>query len=115
MNLLKRVPIMPFIALEKSHRLHDGYCRRFRVGRTQVLLIHYQGVTHLIGDACPHAGASLKKGRIDQGCIHCPKHGLVFELASGRARGGDVVADIPSLTRYAPERRGDEIGFYTGD
>lgn len=37
-----------------------------------------------IKDACPHMGASLSLGEVDEGKVFCPWHGWCFELKSGK-------------------------------
>lgn len=49
-----------------------------------VLVAIVDGVPCAIEDACNHAGASLADGERDDGCVACPMHGYVFELATGR-------------------------------
>lgn len=101
---------MPFIALEKRQRLKNGYCRRFTAGGRPILLIHSEGETYAVDARCPHDGSSLARGRIAAGCIRCPKHGIQFSLASGRAQGGDAVASVPSLGCLPVVAEGDQIG-----
>ncbi len=102
---------MPFIALEKRQRLKNGDCRLHKVAGQRVLLIQQQDRYYAIGDTCPHAGASLRKGRLHDDCIRCPKHGISFDLASGLPRGGEAVAAIAGLKRYEVRVRGDEVGI----
>ncbi len=33
---------------------------------------------------CPHEGAPLHEGTVEEGCIVCPWHAYRFELTSGR-------------------------------
>ncbi len=101
---------MGFVALEKLHRLHDGYRQAVTIGRERLLLLQDGGRLHLIATRCPHAGSSLERGSVREGCITCPKHGIVFDLDSGRAQGGDVFASVPPLTRYRLVYQGNEVG-----
>ncbi|MAT51627.1 MAG: (2Fe-2S)-binding protein [Porticoccaceae bacterium] len=91
---------MAFIPLEQCKNLYEGYRRRFKAGGVHILLVHAAGVTYAIDCRCPHAGASLHKGRLDQGGIVCPKHGICFDLETGRPRGGDIVEGVSSLKFY---------------
>lgn len=36
-----------------------------------------------IEDRCPHSGASLCVGRVENGHVQCPAHGLRFRLTDG--------------------------------
>jgi nitrite reductase/ring-hydroxylating ferredoxin subunit len=51
-----------------------------------IVVTWVEGRALAIEDACNHAGASLAEGHLEGGCIVCPMHGYVFELASGKLR-----------------------------
>ncbi|HSG89173.1 MAG TPA: Rieske 2Fe-2S domain-containing protein [Pseudomonadales bacterium] len=72
---------MPLLRLE---RLVEGLRKVRRVRGRRLLLIHHEGVSHVIEDRCPHMGAALARGHLDEGQLWCPKHGFCFDLASGR-------------------------------
>ena len=42
------------------------------------------GALHAMDDTCPHAGASLSEGDLENGCVTCPLHAWRFELATGQ-------------------------------
>lgn len=75
---------MAYLALEKLQNLQDGYRKPLRVGRQELLLLHEQGKTWLINNACPHKGASLTYAALVANKLHCPMHGMAFDLNSGR-------------------------------
>jgi nitrite reductase/ring-hydroxylating ferredoxin subunit len=65
---------------------------------------------YAIEDACNHAGASLSEGTKRGGCVTCPMHGYVFELATGKLvepRGlcGDQ-------RTFVARREGDEVAVW---
>jgi nitrite reductase/ring-hydroxylating ferredoxin subunit len=49
-------------------------------------------------DTCPHAGASLSAGHIDQDAIVCPRHNWCFILRNGQLRGmeGVTISTYPT-------------------
>lgn len=53
-----------------------------------------------IADSCPHQGASLAGGKVQDGAVQCPAHGLRFDLATGclRQAPGLRVAVYPITT-----------------
>ena len=102
---------MPFIALEKRQYLKNGDCRFYKAAGHKVLLIRQQDRYFAIDSICPHAGASLRKGRLAGACIRCPKHGIHFDLATGRPVGGDAVADVAPLRCFEVVLRGDDVGI----
>jgi nitrite reductase (NADH) small subunit len=43
------------------------------------------GTVCVVDDQCPHAGASLHRGHVDEdGCVICPRHAWHFDLKTGR-------------------------------
>lgn len=63
--------------------------------RLAVFLV--DGAVRVIDNACLHAGGPLADGAVVDGCVICPFHGWVYELASGRCvvgarTAGDVRA-----------------------
>lgn len=46
-----------------------------RVGDTLYCLVRFEGEYHALANACPHMGASLGKGRLEDGYVVCPMHG----------------------------------------
>ncbi len=68
------------------------------------------GTFRAIDDMCPHAGASLGEGWLDDGCVTCPWHAWQFRLSDGaymqnlslkvetfpvRIQDGDIFVTIP--------------------
>ena len=47
-------------------------------GHDHVLFLDGQGQPRLFSDRCPHRGASLALGRLENGCLRCPFHGWMF-------------------------------------
>ncbi len=53
-----------------------------------VAVYQVDGEVHVIADRCPHAGAALSPGELDQGILTCPRHGSQFDVCTGeRVRG----------------------------
>ena len=79
---------MAFVALEMLHQLYDGYRKVCRVDGRDLLLMQEEGKVLLINNSCPHPGATLVHASCIGGALRCPKHGISFDLATGRARDG---------------------------
>jgi nitrite reductase/ring-hydroxylating ferredoxin subunit len=46
------------------------------------------GAVHAVSDTCPHAGATLSEGPLEDGIVTCPRHGSRFDVRTGeRVRG----------------------------
>lgn len=75
------------------------------VGERLVALFCVDGKYHAIDDLCPHQGASLGAGCVQDGEVSCPWHGWRFRLEDGKW------ADNPRLGVDVFETRvvGDEV------
>jgi len=63
------------------------------------------GAYFAIANACPHRGAPLALGLIDEGGIICPLHHFKFDLKTGRCR---LPRDLAART-FAVARDGDSL------
>lgn len=90
-------------AIEVSE-LPPGQARPVQVSpeRSVILSRSASGVISCIDARCVHAGGPLAEGTIDHGCVTCPWHGSVFDLATGAVRHGPASRPQPQLrTRLA--------------
>lgn len=77
-----------------------------------IALFNVRGCYYALDDSCPHQGASLAAGKVVDGKVQCPAHGLRFDLASGclqnvptvkvvaypiHIEAGRVYLDLPGL------------------
>lgn len=70
------------IPVRGARVLHlDG--QRIAVFRTS------DGKIFALRDACPHRGGPLSQGIVHGGCVTCPLHDWVIDLATGKATGPD--------------------------
>ncbi|MFW3899446.1 Rieske (2Fe-2S) protein [Pseudomonas putida CSV86] len=96
-----------FVALERLINLHDGYRKTFRVNGQALLLLVVDNRPVLLEDRCPHQGAPLAAATLEGDVLRCPRHGLSFSLASGRAlQPGCAALNLISLAY-----EGDRIGI----
>jgi nitrite reductase/ring-hydroxylating ferredoxin subunit len=98
---------MAFHPIARLIDLEDGYRSVARVGREEILLICEGGHTHLIGRHCPHAGSPLDQGMVRDSCLTCPKHGVEFDLNTGRA----LNAACRPLRVFTPVYDGASLGI----
>lgn len=93
-----------------SHELGDKPLARRLVGRACVLFRDEQGAVGVLPDRCPHRFAPLSAGRMVDGALECPYHGLRFAAdghcvynphtpSKGPLRAADLEA-WPVLERY---------------
>lgn len=76
----KRLPRAPEVP-------HAG--RRVRVNGRDVALFRYRTRILALAADCPHGGAALEMGDIEDfngaTCICCPRHGFLFDCTSGKS------------------------------
>jgi nitrite reductase (NADH) small subunit/3-phenylpropionate/trans-cinnamate dioxygenase ferredoxin subunit len=85
--------------------LAPGEGRPVQVGNKLVAVFCDRGQYFAIDDVCPHMGAALSGGYVEEGIVTCPWHAWRFRLADG------AWADNPRLKIgcYAVRVVGDEV------
>lgn len=48
----------------------------------EVLVLNVDGVLHAVSNFCPHEGAALQRGPVEEGILYCPLHRWGFTLAT---------------------------------
>jgi nitrite reductase (NADH) small subunit/3-phenylpropionate/trans-cinnamate dioxygenase ferredoxin subunit len=61
----------------------EGEGRTFEAGNKLIAVFLHQGQFHAIDDCCPHMGASLSGGWVENGIVTCPWHAWRFRLEDG--------------------------------
>lgn len=62
----------------------EGEGRAFAVNGRMIAVFHVDGEYTAINDTCPHMGASLAAGWLDDQSVTCPWHAWRFCVKSGR-------------------------------
>jgi nitrite reductase (NADH) small subunit/3-phenylpropionate/trans-cinnamate dioxygenase ferredoxin subunit len=85
--------------------LTEGEGKTVIVADKVVAVFRCGAEVHAIDDLCPHMGASLAGGAVEDGIVTCPWHAWRFRLADG------AWADNPRIKigRYAVRLVGDEV------
>lgn len=83
----------------------DGQGATFTVGDQMIAVFQSDGRYFAIDDLCPHMGASLATGHLEEGVVTCPWHAWRFKVCDG------TWVDNPKLKVGCYEVRveGDEI------
>lgn len=71
------------------------------------------GPVHAAADVCPHRGARLSQGWVEEGCLVCPYHGWRYE-GSGRCveiPANDPATPIPPRARLGSIHAGEKYGL----
>lgn len=100
-----------FVALVPERKLRDGLRVVRRVRGRRLLLLHEDARTWVVEDLCPHRGARLATGALDDGHIWCPQHGFRYDLDSGyRVQPPVTGGGRECLRRFRVEVRRGHIG-----
>ncbi|WP_043307358.1 Rieske 2Fe-2S domain-containing protein [Pseudomonas sp. ML96] len=96
-----------FVALERLINLQDGYRRTFQVAGRDLLLLVVEQQPLLLENRCPHQGAPLHNATLDGHVLRCARHGIAFDLHSGRP----LNAQCAALSRFSLAYDGDRVGI----
>lgn len=100
-----------FVTVAKVGAIAEGTGMAFPVGDKLVAVFNLGGgVYQAINDLCPHMGASLADGPLEDGMVTCPWHAWRFRTSDG------TWCDNPRIKTEAYEVRvvGDEIQVKAG-
>ena len=75
----------------------EGTAKEFAAAGRPICLATEHGRTTAMDNTCPHRGASLAEGSIEDGKLVCAWHGWAFHLSDGSADGmpGEGVQTYP--------------------
>jgi nitrite reductase (NADH) small subunit/3-phenylpropionate/trans-cinnamate dioxygenase ferredoxin subunit len=93
------------IALGKAEAVPEGGSIVVSANQKEVAVFRSNGQFFAIDDLCPHMGASLSGGFVEDGVVTCPWHYWRFRLSDG------AWADSPRIKTgcYAVHVVGDEL------
>ena len=78
-------PPKNFVTVAKVGDIPEGEGRSYQVGDRLVAVFHQNGRYFAIDDLCPHMGASLGSGYLDdEGNVTCPWHAWRFCVRDGK-------------------------------
>jgi len=89
----------------KASDIKDGESKTVAIGNKLIAVFHTEGQYYAIDDVCPHMGASLSGGYLEDKIVTCPWHAWRFRLTDG------AWADNPRLKIgcYAVRVEGDAV------
>jgi nitrite reductase (NADH) small subunit len=93
------------VTVAKAGDIPAGGCVVVNVRQKDIAIFNVNGTLFAIDDMCPHMGASLSGGFVEDGCVTCPWHYWRFRLADG------AWADNPKVKQasYPVHVEGDSI------
>mgnify|MGYP006426713107 FL=1 len=74
---------MKYVKVMSEEDLPIGKSAIISAGDDEIALFNYKGKYYAIANKCPHRGAPLGEGRIEEGIVICPNHEWRFKLESG--------------------------------
>jgi nitrite reductase (NADH) small subunit/3-phenylpropionate/trans-cinnamate dioxygenase ferredoxin subunit len=94
-----------FVTVTKVGSIEEGRGVAFAVRGKMIAVFNEGGEYHAINDFCPHMGASLAEGHLEEGVVTCPWHAWRFRVCDG------TWCDNPVIKTDAYEVRieGDQI------
>jgi len=93
---------MAWVSLCDLDELAAGQGKYAEVDGFRIALFLDQGTVYAIDNTCPHAGASMAGGFVDNGCAICPWHGWRFRLSDGHMPDAEGVRIDTYPTRLYP-------------
>ena len=90
---------MAWASLCTIDELAEGSGKYVEVDGFYLAVFLNAGQVSVIDSVCPHAGANLADGYIEDGCAVCPWHAWAFRLDNGQMRDSPGVAVRKYSTR----------------
>jgi nitrite reductase (NADH) small subunit/3-phenylpropionate/trans-cinnamate dioxygenase ferredoxin subunit len=75
--------VAEFVTVARVGAIAEGTGKAFCVGDKLVAVFNIDGQYHAINDCCPHMGASLAEGHLQDGTVACPWHAWRFRVTDG--------------------------------
>ena len=82
------------VAIARVDEIAEGKGKAFEVGEKRIAIFQVDGQFRAIDDACPHAGASLAEGYVENGHVGCPWHYAEFDLTTGEHRHAPATCGV---------------------
>ena len=95
-----------FVRAGSLSGLKKGELAVAEIDGQKVLVCSVDGSICAVAETCPHAGAPLSDGYVNDGKIECPWHASVFDLKTGTYVEGPASEDL-AVFEVAVE--GDEV------
>ena len=93
---------MAWVSLCTLDELTDGIGKYVEVDGFHLAVFLHAGQVTVLDSTCPHAGANLADGSIEDDCCICPWHAWAFRLDNGQLQHSPGVAVRKYTTRLHP-------------
>ena len=78
---------MSWTSLCQLDELTENAGRHVDIDGFQLAVFLSGGQVYVMDNTCPHAGAPMAAGWVENGCAVCPRHGWAFRLTDGELAG----------------------------
>jgi len=87
-------------------QVEDGHGVMVEAAGERIAVFRDGDRLYAIGDRCSHAEASLSEGEVFDGEVECPRHGAIFDLATGAVKALPATRPVPT---YRVRTRGGAV------
>ncbi len=94
-----------YVRIDDVSAFREDKIRRYFVDGNEIGVVLYQGRFYAFSNRCTHNDFQLHFGFVEDGCVWCPIHYGVFELATGKAVSGPVT----DLRHYDVRVEGSDV------
>lgn len=113
------LPETPFTPVAKVGDILPGQGQAYAVGGRMVAIFNEDGKYFAIDDFCPHMGASLAGGHLEEGEVTCPWHAWRFCIHDGKwcdnpkvkVDAFEVRVEGDQIEVKVPERKSSQPGL----
>lgn len=85
-----------FTKIAEYDQIPEGKAKKISVNGKTIALFKYNKNIYAIQNSCPHQGADLADGYVQDGQAVCPLHRWMFNLQSGAFSGNESIR-IPTF------------------
>ena len=83
-----------FLKVAEIAQIQPGESKVIYVQQKEIAIFNDQGNFYAIENLCPHRGAPLSAGHVEDGVVTCPHHGARFDLKTGKGLKGPHCQDV---------------------
>ena len=94
-----------FITVARVGEIPQGSAKAFRGNERMIAVFHSDDRYYAIDDMCPHMGASLADGHVQDQIVTCPWHAWRFSICDGTWCDNPTI----SIDSFKVRVAGDEI------
>lgn len=95
-----------FKKLAKLNDIEDGLIKVIQTRYVRIAITKISDQIIAFEDICTHDGEAISSGKMESGCIICPRHFAKFDLQTGKAM---CMPATENLTLFKTRISGDDL------